>query len=130
MSDPGLHIAVSPLAVATAYLPLALALGAAVGAGIVVLARRSRRDTPADEPTEPDVATALAAATDPAALARLFVEAVERAFSADATCLMLVSDDGREARGLAGRADGRDRPRAGAVGSRGRRRRRGAVDRL
>jgi len=107
-------IAVSLVAVAPAYLAVAAAAGAAFGAALFQLLRR-RPEAPRPavrEPAEVEsiaaISAALGAARDAETVAQLLVEAAERATGADAVCLMLVSDDGDEARGLFGRSEGNE----------------------
>jgi PAS domain S-box-containing protein len=107
-------IVVSLVAVAPAYLAVAAAAGAVLGAlPLLILRRRNRDATPAaEEPAEMEsiatVSAALAPARDAESVARLLLTAAERATGADAVCLVTVSEDGTEARGLLARADGEE----------------------
>jgi PAS domain S-box-containing protein len=109
-------IAVSLVAVAPVLLAVAAAAGALVGAAALLLVRRDR-DEPAPPPTpnakEPAevqslaaTSTALGAAHDPEAVARLLLPAAEEAVGVEASCLMTITEDGRGAVGLLARSDG------------------------
>jgi PAS domain S-box-containing protein len=100
--------------VAPAYLAVAAAAGAAFGALVFLLARRRPAAPPpaAKEPAEVQsiaaISSALGAARDAETVARLLLDAAERATGADAVCLTTVSEDGSEARGLLGRSEGNE----------------------
>jgi PAS domain S-box-containing protein len=109
-------IGVSLVAVAPAYLAVAAAAGVVLGALPLLLGRRragAAAEAPA--PKEPDevesitaISTALSAAHDAETVARLLLTAAEHATGADAATLMAVSDDGKTAHGLLGRAGGEE----------------------
>jgi PAS domain S-box-containing protein len=109
-------IAVSLVAVAPVYLAVAAAAGVVLGALPLVLARR-RRAEPAPAPKEREpaegesitaISTALSAAPDAEAVARLLLTAAERAAGAEAVTLVAVSDDTTTAHGLLGRSGGEE----------------------
>jgi PAS domain S-box-containing protein len=114
VTQPPQAIAVSLVAVAPAYLAVAAAAGAAFGAALFQLVRRRPepprplRREPAEVESAAAISAALGTARDAEAVARLLVDTAERATGADTVCLMLVSDDGDEARGLLGRSEGND----------------------
>jgi PAS domain S-box-containing protein len=115
-------IAVSLVAVAPAYLAVAAAAGVVLGALPLVLGRRRRPElvTTSKEPAEVEsitaIATALSAAHDAETVARLLLTAAEQATGADAATLMTISDDSTTARGLLGRAGGKELDWFGDVG--------------
>ncbi len=108
--------AVSLVAVAPAYLAVAAAAGALVGVVPLLFARRRHAEpAPAPSPREPEevrsiaaTSTALGAAHDPEAVARLLLPAAEQAVGVEASCLMTITEDGSGAVGLLARADGEE----------------------
>jgi PAS domain S-box-containing protein len=107
---------VSLVAVAPAYLAVAAAAGALIGALPLLIVRRRRvEEAPGPPESEPpplettaSIATALSSAHDADGVARLLLAAAEQTVGADAACLTLISDDGSEALGLMARADGKE----------------------